>query len=353
MDIRHTTRGRSLKQQSIRDLFQRDFRIARISEREAVGKSDHFVHLCRLISANEQAYPGINKWLRTKVVPGLATGERVAFVGYDNEKPVASAVVKRGTCSKFCHLKLADDFQDLNIGEAFFTLMAFEIHEYSHEVHFTLPESLWKQRANFFQSFGFLEASEAYVQYRLFEKELRCSSSFGNIWLAARSKLVKLLNNFGHGNLEKSLLMSIRPQHAHRILSGSKTVEIRRRFAEKWLGHKVSFYASGTVRSLVGEARIANISSGSPDAIWEQFASEINCQKEDYRHYVGDANKVFAIALEEVSRYPSHIPVRSLSNFIGAQLTPPQSYRTLGSTDSWANAVTIATMLSETVQQNS
>lgn len=337
---------------SIRDLFQRDFRIVRLSKRDTRGKSDHYSDFCQLISTNEETYPEINKWLRTKVIPGLVSGERVAFIGYENERPVASAVVKRGASSKFCHLKLADSFQDLNLGEAFFTLMAFEIQEYSQEVHFTLPESLWEKRAEFFRAFGFRCASEAHVQYRLFDKELRCSTSFGSVWQAAQSKLIKLLGTFGHGDFEKSLVMSIRPRHVFGIMSGKKTVEIRRRFAKKWLGHRVSFYASSPVRSLVGEARIVRISSGSPDVIWEQFAPQIDCQKEEYDRYVEHAGEVFAICLEEVQPYPSHVPLTNLSDFIGRQLTPPQSYRSLESKDGWGNAVSIATMLSQTAEQD-
>jgi hypothetical protein len=203
---------------ALHDLFRRDFNIVRIGATDAKGKSDHFSSLCELLLQNENAYPEIAAWVKNKVIPGLISGERSAFLGYENDKPVASAVVKRGSASKFCHLNLAGDFQDLHLGEVFFSLMTLEARPYAKEVHFTLPESLWKQRADFFRSFGFIDARPAQIQYRLFETELRCSAPFMNVWRAAQSKLPKLLEIFDRGESKRQLLMSVRPGHAERIL---------------------------------------------------------------------------------------------------------------------------------------
>ena len=80
------------------DLFssnKKDFRFVRLNERDAKNLSDHLSYFKDLVSANEEMYPGIDKWVDHKVIPGLKSSERVAFVGYLEENPVISAVVKR------------------------------------------------------------------------------------------------------------------------------------------------------------------------------------------------------------------------------------------------------------------
>lgn len=331
----------------VRDLFRREFKVVRISAKDAAGCSDHFTSLRELLLTNEVAYPSIDKWMKQKVVPGLVSGERIAFVGYENEKPVASAVVKRGKATKFCHLKVADDFQDLNLGEVFFALMAIEARVYAKEVHFTLPESLWQRRNQFFHSFGFLDARPAQIQYRLFERELKCSAPFAEVWSAAQLKFAKLSQIFGGGESEKQLLMSLKASYAERILNGQKTVEIRRRFADKWSGHRVGLYASAPVRSLVGEAKISAVASDHPSAIWEKFGAKIGGSKDEFDTYVEGASEIYAIVLEEVVSYTSRAPISQLSDFVGRDLVPPQSYCSLHAGDAWAQAISIVTMLNQ------
>src|SRR6267142_6017042 len=145
---------------------KKDFRIVRLGGTDAKGLTDHFATFRQLVLENEPAYPGIDRWFKDKVVPGLRSSERVALVGYLKETPVVSAVVKRGDDSKFCHLRIHDDVQDANLGEVFFALMAFELRQIARTIHFTLPEGLWESKQDFFRSFNFCEAKKAGTQYR-------------------------------------------------------------------------------------------------------------------------------------------------------------------------------------------
>ena len=61
-------------------------------------------------------YPSIDKWFNNKVLPGLKTSERVGYIGYLNELPVISSVLKKGKQAKFCHLKIDKSLQDDNLG---------------------------------------------------------------------------------------------------------------------------------------------------------------------------------------------------------------------------------------------
>jgi len=324
-----------------------DFRVVRLSEADACADSDYLKQLRELVLENEPMYPHIDKWFDKKVLPGLKDSRRIGYVGYLDEKPVVSAIVKRGNKSKFCHLRIKDALQDYNLGNAFFCLMGLEVKDFTQEVHFTLPESLWEMEKKFFQSFGFTDAVKAGHQYRLFEDELRCSASFQNVWEAILEKVPLIAKSFCiNGNsLNKELLMSIRSNNARKVLSGSKKVEIRRKFSKKWAGCKVSIYASGRDSRLVGEASISKVVVGEPENIWERFRDQIGCTKDEFDRYVNSLREVYAIVLENPISYHNSISLKEVKNLTRKDLRPPQTYCNLKKNENWAEAVSIGSFL--------
>lgn len=324
-----------------------NFQIVRLAEGDVRCKSDHLANFKDLILANQQMYPEIERWYSSKVLPGIRQEERVAFIGYLNEKPAVSAVVKKGSDAKFCHLRIHEALQDSNLGEVFFSMMALEIRDLAKDIHFTLPESLWKEKGQFFQSFGFCSADLADAQYRLFDRELACSASFPTVWNSVLQKIPKLadLYAFGGFTADNQLLMSMKPEFAERIMRRKKTVELRRKFSTRWIGHRINIYASAPVMGLMGEARIAGVVMNKPELIWERFHDQIGCSRAEFDAYVTDADEIYAIELDEVQPYRERFPLGQISHLIKEHLTPPQSYMTLEKNKPWAKAVSLAAYL--------
>lgn len=331
------------------ELFEKNahFQAVRISREDAERRTDHFKVLRELVLENEQMYPNIKKWFDQKVVNGIAKEERIGYVAYLDGKPAVSAIVKRGESAKFCHLKIKQELQDIHLGEAFFALMGLETRGCAREVHFTLPESVWENEKAFFKSFGFSKAVKSGHQYRFFEEELRCSSPFSKVWNAILEKLPKLARAFSVDgySMNNSVLMSMRPEYAQRILNGEKQVEIRRRFSKKWVGERVSLYASAPVKCLVGEAVIANVVVGTPDEVWEKFGLQIGCKKEDFVRYSECATEVYAIIFDGVQPYKRNVPLKEVSGLTNKRLRPPQSYYSLSGNKDWAKAVSMGALL--------
>lgn len=324
-----------------------DFRIVRLQEHDANGVSDFMKDFRKLVLRNEPMYPQIGKWLDEKVMPGIISSQRVGYVGYLDEIPVVSAVVKRGESSKFCHLKIREDLQGQHLGEAFFCLMGLDSKFTAKEIHFTLPESVWENEKDFFRSFGFDKAQKAGHQYRLFEDELRCSASFGEVWKAIVKKLPKLSRAFllnGH-SFDTRMLMSIKPEYAAKVLSGKKKVEIRRKFSNKWSGQRVSIYASRPQSSVVGDALIRQVVLDNPQCIWDKYGGWIGCTKEQFLSYAGSATELYAVILEDVVPYERSISLAEASRAAETSLRPPQSYCALENSKGWAEAVSMGAML--------
>lgn len=331
------------------DLFSQkgNFQVVRLSESDARAGTDHLIKLRHLVLENEPMYPHIDKWFDKKVLPGLKDSRRIGYVGYLDEEPVVSAIVKRAEESKFCHLRIKKALQDYNLGNAFFCLMGLEVKDFTKEVHFTLPESLWEKEKQFFKSFGFSYAVKAGHQYRLFEDELRCSASFQNVWEAVLEKVPMIAKSFCiNGNsLNKELLMSIKSNNARKVLSGKKKVEIRRKFSKKWAGCKVSIYASGPESRLVGEASISKVVVGEPENIWERYQDQVGCTKEEFDRYTGSLGEVYAVVLENPISYHKTISLKEVKNLTRKNLRPPQTYCNLKKNQNWAQAVSIGSFL--------
>lgn len=326
------------------------FRLGTLSREQAKSKSDDLAIFRELLLANEPMYPGINRWYSQKVVPGLLSGERIGHIAYEGEKPIASAVLKLGSHAKFCHLRIHEDFQDHDLGQFFFAIMALEArHSNASEIHFTLPEGLWNRRSTFFKSFGFQSANIARQQYRNGEIELACSAPWKTVWANSLSRLPYLMQRFSPGGYSSSsqILLSMQADYATRVFESKKRIEIRRRFSTKWKGCKAAVYGSRPVSALMGEVTIADIIAGPPAAIWEKFGEEVGCSYEEFRNYVGDSKEIYALALSNVTPYIAPVDLHQVSHLISRDLTPPQSFLNIeNSADgSWAVAISVAGLL--------
>jgi predicted transcriptional regulator len=324
------------------------FRLAELGKLDAQKSTDNLKTLKELIVANQRMYPNIDRWFDDKVVPGLKSSERIAYVAYEDERPIASAVVKVGEKSKFCHLRVHENFQDMDLGQMFFTQMTLRVRHYAQEIHFTLPESLWCTRSKFFESFGFSCAAKASKQYRIGDTELVCSAPMASVWAAVLDKLPRLLSRFtSEGSpVSNRLLISMKPIFAERILLGSKLIEIRKRFSGKWTGCRAVLYSSRPVSALVGEATVNSVTHGSPAEVWSNFHQHLGCSHKEFQTYVGSAETISAIHLKDIIPYDTPLGLNEMSHLLNQQLRPPQSFCDLAFSDKgWAQAVSFASFI--------
>lgn len=323
-----------------------DFRIVSLTEDDVQRRSDHLRKFQDLVLESEPMYPGIGEWLTTKVLAGLSSPGRVALLGYESGEPVVSAVVKVGARSKFCHLRIKKAHQDVHLGEVFFALMALGCRK-AHEIHFTLPESLWENERGFFQAFGFTAARRARQQYRAGEMEMECSASAATVVQKALDKAPKLIQRFTMvgRDLQTRLLMSVQPRFARAIMDGTKGVEIRRRFSPKWEGARLTVYSSRPDASLLGEVTVSRVVRDTPHRLWRELGPQMACSADEFREYVGDAEEVSAIVIKEPKPYLNPIPLSQIAHWMGDAPNPPQSFCVVEPEESWGKALALASFL--------
>jgi predicted transcriptional regulator len=120
-------------------------------------------------------------------------------------------------------------------------------------------------------------------------------------------------------------VLSIRPEYATKIMSGEKTVELRRRFPGGTVtGARAYIYATAPIQGIIGWATIADVKSMSPKEIWAKYQAVACIGAEDFWQYFADVESGFVLELIDVVAPPAPIGLSALKAHLN--FVPPQSY---------------------------
>jgi len=124
--------------------------------------------------------------------------------------------------------------------------------------------------------------------------------------------------------VEKDVLCSIKPQYVEKILNGSKTVELRRKFNVELINSRLFIYATSPVMAVVASANIKNIEYFDIQKIWNLYGDASGITENSYYNYFKNCELGYVIHLDNVKKLPNEI---LRSNLIKKGIYPPQSYR--------------------------
>lgn len=93
-----------------------------------------------------------------------------------------------------------------------------------------------------------------------------------------------------------TILLSIKPEYAHKILNGTKKYEFRKHLPKKNVD-KIIIYSTSPERIVVGEVHVIDILIGSPSAVWEKSKSNAGLSREKYRKYFKGCKTAVAFCL--------------------------------------------------------
>ena len=110
----------------------------------------------------------------------------------------------------------------------------------------------------------------------------------------------------------KAVLLSIKPEFAHKIFEGSKKFEFRKQVFKDTSVKKVIVYSSSPEQKVIGEFEIEAILSDTPDNIWIQTKLYSGISREFFKSYFEGRNKAYAIKVASTKRYSKY---KSLADF--------------------------------------
>lgn len=122
------------------------------------------------------------------------------------------------------------------------------------------------------------------------------------------------------------VLLSIRPEYAELIMSGTKKTEFRKVAFARRITHAV-VYASSPLKRVLGYFEVAGLDVGSPDRLWSAFRGIAGVPREAFDAYYRNCQFGCAIKVGRVFAFPKPLSLKDA----GCPLTPPQSFAYLGS----------------------
>lgn len=123
----------------------------------------------------------------------------------------------------------------------------------------------------------------------------------------------------------RDVVLSIRPQYSSKIIDGSKTVELRRRFPiAAPQGASAYIYSTSPVRAMVGVADIKRVLKMPVEEIWSQFENAACIKKNDFDTYFDGVSNGFALQFENVRPFRNPLSLSELRERFGFE--PPQSF---------------------------
>jgi predicted transcriptional regulator len=128
-----------------------------------------------------------------------------------------------------------------------------------------------------------------------------------------------------------ALLLSVRPRFAEAILSGQKTVEVRRRRIGTHEGASVVLYASSPVMAVVGTARIERVETIPLEEAWSRYGHSMGISRSEFDEYLDGSQIACLLVLSDPSALIEPVPLGELRR--GQHFQPPQSYRFVAQSD--------------------
>lgn len=127
--------------------------------------------------------------------------------------------------------------------------------------------------------------------------------------------------------MAKAVLLSVKPRYAHEILSGRKTVEVRRRFPMIPSGTTVVIYSTSPERAIIGTVLVKRSTRVDPSEVWKLHSNDICIERDDLIKYLDGASESTLLEVESPRRLDKSVPLDSFRSAI--RVEPPQSFRYL------------------------
>ena len=123
------------------------------------------------------------------------------------------------------------------------------------------------------------------------------------------------------GNKNKTIILSIHPNHIDKILSGEKRYEYRKRIP-KDINHLI-VYATAPTKKVVAIIEVDMVMKDTPQNIWDLTQNESGVSYEFFMNYFNEVSTAYAIKFRNVYKLPNPIEITFIDGVKGA----PQSYQ--------------------------
>lgn len=124
---------------------------------------------------------------------------------------------------------------------------------------------------------------------------------------------------------DRMIVLSLKPRYADAILSGVKTVELRRIEPKISDPTRALIYASTPVKALLGTCIVESVTTDRLAVLWKAYGSRTGLAHAEFRDYFEGLEMGSALALSGARRFGRPIALADLRASRRME-RPPQSY---------------------------
>ena len=124
---------------------------------------------------------------------------------------------------------------------------------------------------------------------------------------------------------DRMIVLSLTPRFAEAILSGTKTVELRRTAPRIVVPTRALLYATTPVRALLGTCIITSVMSASLSALWREYGSRSELSYSEFKRYFEGLDIGTALTLGHQQPLDRMVPLQDL-RARPSGFRPPQSF---------------------------
>jgi predicted transcriptional regulator len=117
------------------------------------------------------------------------------------------------------------------------------------------------------------------------------------------------------------ILLSIKPEHAEKIMTGEKKYEYRKSIFKNEV-QKIVIYVTKPVGKIIGEFTLTKIIKGSPDEVWKRTHNHSGVSKEFFMNYFENRETSYALRITDFKKFEEDIDPKT----VFTDFTAPQSY---------------------------
>ena len=127
------------------------------------------------------------------------------------------------------------------------------------------------------------------------------------------------------GKLRRSVLISVKPKFSQLIVSGEKTVELRKRVPANLAGRTVYVYSTCPEAKIIGFFEAKKVENLPVSELWDRVRTEAGMEKEAFFDYYAEKEEGYAIFFHQFIVFDDPITLHDLRER-NPGFVPPQNY---------------------------
>ncbi|MCG8371980.1 MAG: ASCH domain-containing protein [Balneolales bacterium] len=126
------------------------------------------------------------------------------------------------------------------------------------------------------------------------------------------------------------ILISIKPEFSAKIISGEKTIELRKSAPKIDYKSRVIIYSTYPEKAVIGYCKIKEVIRMSPQDMWENHSVRLGIDKRRFDEYYQNCNMAIGLKLTEVIKLDLSISLDNIKKHVPV-FHPPQTFQYLSS----------------------